>query len=114
MLAAFLIGIILLIFGIVSENAKAAELNERYLRQARETEIALINGAVHATRRVNSCGSLGHYTQFALEMAYRPYFLSINYCRQAMDVLMRIIGSSSIFEVHIPLRPQFQMRWTQR
>ena len=76
MLAAFLIGIILLVFGTVSENMKAAELNDRYLRQARETEIALINGAVHAARRVNSYGSPGHYTQFALEMAYRPYFLS--------------------------------------
>lgn len=92
MLAAFLIGIILLVFGTVSENMKAAELNDRYLRQARETEIALINGAVHAARRVNSYGSPGHYTQFALEMAYRPYFLSIGYCRQAMDVLMRITG----------------------
>ena len=63
MLAAFLIGIILLIFGIVSENAKAAELNNRHLRQAKETEIALINGAVHATRRVNSYGSPGHTTR---------------------------------------------------
>lgn len=96
MLAAFLVGIGLLVFGTIAERSKAAEISERNIRQANDYKVTMIKSKVYWTKRLNSCCHPGNISQTALEIAYRPYFFKeFGYCTEAMNILMAGAGVTS-------------------